>query len=150
PADGARLMSTNTDLAAWGEPPATPAEEFLAAYLEWLECGEETQPLPTATTAPAAEGDGLVQGLTLVSRGASCFRKHTGSWPPEVESGEPSGDGLPDPLPGEFRIRRLLGEGAFGKVWLADDLNLPRSVALKTVQPQGDPSRLAQGLAALR
>ncbi len=51
---------------------------------------------------------------------------------------------LPDPLPGEFRIRRLLGKGSFGKVWLADDLHLGRRVALKTLHlpADADPTAL--------
>jgi hypothetical protein len=57
---------------------------------------------------------------------------------------------LPDPFPGELRLVRLLGAGAFGKVWLADDLSLPRQVALKTVQAPDGLASPAQALAALR
>jgi serine/threonine-protein kinase len=43
---------------------------------------------------------------------------------------------LPDPFPGEFCVREQLAEGAFGKVWLADDLRIPgRRVALKMLKP---------------
>jgi serine/threonine protein kinase len=58
--------------------------------------------------------------------------------------------GVPDPFPGEFRFRRLLCEGAFGKVWLADDLKLGRQVALKTLKPPATCALRPQVLAALR
>src|SRR6185295_1601639 len=41
---------------------------------------------------------------------------------------------LPDPFPGQFRVIGRLGAGAFGTVWLAEDLALDRKVALKTVR----------------
>ena len=40
-----------------------------------------------------------------------------------------------NPFPGEFRVVYLLGFGRFGKVWLAEDLNIPnRKIALKTLR----------------
>jgi serine/threonine protein kinase len=51
-------------------------------------------------------------------------------------------DAPPDPFPGEFRVRSLLGRGAFGAVWLADDLHLERPVALKALTV-ADGRRLA-------
>jgi len=53
----------------------------------------------------------------------------------------PPHDTPPDPFPGEYRLRQLLGEGAHGAVWLADDLKLACPVAMKTVR--GRPSALA-------
>ena len=57
---------------------------------------------------------------------------------------------LPDPFPGEFPIRRLLGKGAFGKVWLADELKLGRQVALKTLKLPAASTLGPHVLAALR
>jgi serine/threonine protein kinase len=56
-----------------------------------------------------------------------------------------------DPFPNEFRLLRRLGRGAFGEVWLAEDLSpLGRLVALKFVLSQDESARQAQALTALR
>lgn len=57
---------------------------------------------------------------------------------------------MPDPFPGEFRFVRLLGEGAFGKVYLADDVNLGWQVAIKTLKLPIESTFGPETLAALK
>jgi serine/threonine protein kinase len=61
---------------------------------------------------------------------------------------EPPGTTMPF-VPG-FHVYRLLGAGAFGEVWLAQDLNLPRVVAIKTLRFRATAVDQARELEALR
>jgi serine/threonine protein kinase len=57
---------------------------------------------------------------------------------------------LPDALGSEYRVLRVLGEGAFGRVLLAEDVNLGRQVALKTLKLPATSTLGPHVLAALR
>src|SRR5262249_12295772 len=97
------------------------------------------------------KGGDLVKSLSSLHRSAIPFRQAAGLL---GDRGSSFGDTLqgastvppvlplPDPFPGEFRLIRLLGEGTFGKVYLAEEIRLRRMVALKTLRFSGDQQRL--------
>ena len=64
------------------------------------------------------------------------------------EEDEVPGTTMPH-LPG-YRVYRHLGSGAFGDVWLAQDLNLPRVVAVKTLRLRTTSRQESRALEALR
>ncbi len=100
-----------------------PAEDAAALALEGLLAGGGGDP------------DGLGSTAHLLRLFAASVRRH-------AAAAAPAGEPLPDPFPGEYAVRRKLGAGGFGTVWLADDLNLGHQVALKTLRV-ADPVRLA-------
>jgi serine/threonine protein kinase len=129
------------------EAPADATEERLGRFLEeaWnlAQAGRAVDVAALLDDRPELidRGRRLLDGLVSLHQAAG-----TGGLQPEPATAGPADDGpLPDPFPGEFRVRRLLGAGSFGKVWLADDLRLQRQVALKTlhVPADADPKALA-------
>jgi serine/threonine protein kinase len=133
-------MTNRTELPD-DEAPATATEDRLGRFLEEamnLEQSGGTIDIAALLPDPELIGDGriLLEGMESLRRAVA-----TTVLAPTQRADETS---LPDPLPGEFRIRRLLGKGSFGKVWLADDLHLGRQVALKTLHlpADADPAAL--------
>src|SRR5262245_2754279 len=70
--------------------------------------------------------------------------------PPEEVNGQagarPGADGAPWPAVPDYRVTGVLGRGAMGIVYRAEQLSLPRTVALKVVRDGGlaEPQELAR------
>jgi serine/threonine protein kinase len=139
-------MAIDAELAAMGEPPVNAAEEALIGFLDQflaLRARGETaraEELLSASAEVAREGAALVHAAECIEELVASVLEQSAveyadgttiDWAEEVPN---SADiVLPDPFPGQYRIRRLLGEGRFGRVWLADHLRLDIPVALKTL-----------------
>jgi serine/threonine protein kinase len=147
-----------------GEPPVRAEEtvlaEFIDTALEQMARGEtvDVRGLLANTPGLVERGQQLLQDVHVLLGAADAFREQSQGLQSELLAlstieKTPEADmekELPDPFPGEFRVRRRLGAGAFGTVWLADDLNLGRPVALKTVRVPGPAEEVSRRLARLR
>jgi hypothetical protein len=152
-------MNTD-DLPGQGgaEPPCDPAlAEALHRALERDPRGEPAR--VDHLLPPGAEGRERLAGALQVAGLLDQFVRHVEEeagidFPAPAEGStqayEPGHEALPQPFPGEYRFRALLGEGSFGKVWLADDLRLGIPVALKTVSLSGGVEQRSRSLAALQ
>lgn len=124
------------------EAPATATEDRLGCFLEEAMNLEQNGGTINISALLADQPELIEDGRNLIE-GMESLRRAMATTvlaPTQRDDEDP----LPDPFPGEFRIRRLLGKGSFGKVWLADDLHLGRQVALKTLHlpADADPAAL--------
>jgi serine/threonine protein kinase/formylglycine-generating enzyme required for sulfatase activity len=83
----------------------------------------------------AADGSGIDGGEPLDSGSTAALSPLAGGCDPPAE--DAAGDWLPAMI-GRYRVRHLLGEGAFGRVYLAWDGELARDVAVKVSQVPAD------------
>jgi serine/threonine protein kinase len=136
-----------------GEKPGTLAEDrlgrFLESALDKLGAGEPIVVEELLADRPDLldDGNALLRDLLAV-RGAVKPADQPVA-PPRPPTPPPAG-GLPQPFPDDFLVTDLLGEGSYGKVWLAEDLHLPRQVALKGLRFAADSEIGAATLAALK
>jgi serine/threonine protein kinase len=142
-------MTVDAELARWGEPPVNKTEEALMAFLDKLldQSSRDGSLRPETMLAkipdPASEEAALVGTLACIQHfvaGVLEQSKILGDDPKPLGDSTESYDGeavgSPEPpkqVPEHFRIRRWLGDGHFGRVWLADHLRFDIPVALKAL-----------------
>src|SRR5262249_27262105 len=104
------------------------AAGWLLAWNAFLSAGAAGPDLAVTNLPPALGG--------RLRRGAECLRRLHEVWParPAPAGSEPA-DAPPLPAIGRFRVRRELGRGGFGVVYLAHDPGLDRDVAVKVPHP---------------
>lgn len=144
-----------SDQNAPSSEAATPTEErlgaFVATVLDRLQRGESVVVEELLADRPdlIERGRELVSGLSTLQRIAGPATVSRTPSPSAPKSAHDGGS-LPQPFPDDFLVTRLLGEGAFGRVWLAEDLHLPRQAALKSLKHPADSDIGATTLAALK
>jgi serine/threonine protein kinase len=143
-------MTIDAELSRWGELPLSADEGILLTLLDKVlekrARGETVRPEELLADAPelVLEGAALIAAADRIEQFVTSVLEHSlvendDSLPSEAVTEEykavylDGSEELPDPLPGEYRFRKLLGEGSFGRVWLADHLALQIPVALKTL-----------------
>src|SRR5262245_36454150 len=127
--------------AGESDTPAEAVEQELAARLasfdELLKAGD------TSRADEASSEDARGGALADLQRAQDCLRLLEAVWPRGATSAPTLRGGINFEIPppsrparapvqlGRFVIRRQLGRGGFGTVYLADDCHLHREVALK-------------------
>jgi hypothetical protein len=154
-------MTIDAELARWGEPPVTQAEEALITVLDQFLTRRTGAPraLLTDTSGLAGEEAALIRAAECVEEFVTSILEQSSIEPTplaatadtEVYEGGLAGQAqtLPDPAPEEYRVREFLGAGRLGRVWLADHLRLQIPVALKTLHCRVAGTERVQALAAL-
>lgn len=135
-----------------GEPPTTPTEERLGQFIADVQ-GLLLEGLPIiAEDLLSDRPDLVISGKELIRDLVAFNRvsKRAMSWSGSQVTPDRMGMALPQPFPKEFNITRLLGEGNYGRVWLAEDRRLPRQVALKTLRASSTSDAGVTALMALR
>jgi serine/threonine protein kinase len=130
------------------EPPDQAGEaalaEFIDTALDRLARGETVEVGQMLHETPQLIGRGrrLLDDVRHLLGAAGALREHERWLDSDISAlsttefrAPAGGEPPPDPFPGDFRVCCRVGAGAFGSVWLAEDLHLGRLVALKTVRP---------------